>query len=171
MDIVKVQEVVNQILTTTGQFDYKAEAQTVAKVSFNNLSGTQTLTVEQAGAYMFNSLVSAGNIILKDTYVANVDTIDLRNLTTLTSLTDNTTANALDFQYANEIHLTIKDLNAGSLTVKSKTGGVIDLSALSDTTTAGIVQPIALSIQGPSSFTATGIKGDAYATSKGSMTF
>ena len=172
MDIVKVQAVVNQILTTTKQFDYKATAKAVTKVTFNNLSGTQTLTVEQAGAYMFKSLVSAGTITLKDTYVADVDTIDFRNLTTLTSVTDGTTANSLDFAYANEIHLTKIAYYPTSLTVKCKTGGVIDLSAISDTTIAGIVQPVSLTIGGPSSFTATGIKGDAYsASAKGAMSF
>ena len=74
MDIAKVQAVVDNILTTTGDYAYNVASTDIAKVSFNKLSGTQTMTIQQAGAYMFKSLVSAGNITLMDTYKSKVDT-------------------------------------------------------------------------------------------------
>ena len=86
MDIVKVQEVVDQILTTTGSFDYTAAAITVTGVTFNNLSGTQSLTLKQADGYELKSLVSAGVITLDNTWSSKVDIVDLRALTTLTSI-------------------------------------------------------------------------------------
>ena len=45
MDNTKLQAVIDQIKVTTGSFDYQAASSSVAAVSFDNLTGTQTLTV------------------------------------------------------------------------------------------------------------------------------
>jgi hypothetical protein len=95
MDIAKVQSVVDNILTTTGDFSYNAAALDVAGVTFNNLSGTQTLTLEQADGYEAKALVSAGNIVLMNTYASKVDIIDFRELTSLTSIGDGTAGQLL----------------------------------------------------------------------------
>jgi hypothetical protein len=170
MDIAKVQSVVNNILTTTGAYEYNVAGSTVGKVSFNNLSGTQTLTVQNTGAYMFKNLVSAGNITLMDTYQSKVDTVHLGSLTTVTSLSDGT-ANQLDFDAAEELHLTsLTYYNGGDLTLGTKAGGVLDISSLTDTNASAVVTPFTLTVDGPSSLTITGIKGDAYATTTGAIT-
>jgi hypothetical protein len=160
MDIEKVQSVVNNILTTTGAYSYNVAGSTVGKVTFNNLSGTQTLTVQNTGAYMFKNLVSAGNITLMDTYQSKVDTVHLGKLTTVTSLSDGT-ANQLDFDAAEEMHLSSLAYYGGDLTLHTKKGGVLDISSLTDTNLSDVVAPFDLSIDGPASVTVTGIKGDA----------
>ncbi|MAC92278.1 MAG: hypothetical protein CMC01_00985, partial [Flavobacteriaceae bacterium] len=120
MDIAKVQSVVDNILTTTGDYAYNVASTDIGKVTFNKLSGTQSLTVQQAGAYMFKGLVSAGNIILMDTYKTKVDTIHLGALTTVTSLSDGV-AGQLDFSSAEELHLTsLTYYPGGNLTLKTK---------------------------------------------------
>ncbi|MDA9225974.1 hypothetical protein N9P05_02515 [Flavobacteriaceae bacterium] len=167
MDIVKVQEVVDQILTTTGSFAYDAAAITVTGVTFNNLSGTQTLTLKQADGYELKSLVSAGAITLDNTWSSKIDIVDLRELTTLTSIN----AGTLDFTSATEVHLTkIAYYPGGNLTVNTKSDGVVDLSALTDTNASAIVAPFTLTIDGPSAVTLSTIKGDASATTKGGIT-
>ena len=170
MDIVKVQEVVDQILTTTGSFAYDAAGITVAGVTFNNLSGTQTLTLKQADGYELKSLVSAGAITLDNTWSSKIDIVDLRELTTLTSINGGS-AGTLDFTSATEVHLTkIAYYPGGNLTVNTKSDGVVDLSALTDTNASAIVSPFTLTIDGPSAVTLSTIKGDASATTKGAIT-
>ncbi|MDA7693796.1 hypothetical protein N8817_03310 [Flavobacteriaceae bacterium] len=167
MDIVKVQEVVDQILTTTGSFEYHAAEITVTGVTFNNLSGTQTLTLKQGDGYELKSLVSAGVITLDNTWSSKNDIVDLRELTTLTSIN----AGTLDFTSATEVHLTkMAYYPGGNLTVNTKSDGVVDLSALTDTNLSDIVSPFTLTIDGPSALTLSTIKGDASGTTKGAIT-
>ena len=171
MDIAKVQAVVDNILTTTGDYAYNVASTDIGKVTFNKLSGTQSLTVQQAGAYMFKGLVSAGNIILQDTYKTKVDTIHLGALTTVTSLSDGTTANTLDFSAAEELHLTSLTYYAGGdLTLKTKKDGVLAIGALTDTNASAVVTPMTLTVDGPASLTLAGIKGDASGAAKGAIT-
>ena len=59
MDATKLQELVDNIYTTTGHYTYEANSSTVPAVSFNNLTGTQTLTINQAGDYNFQTLQAA----------------------------------------------------------------------------------------------------------------
>jgi hypothetical protein len=170
MDIAKVQAVVDNILTTTGDYAYNVASTDIAKVTFNKLSGTQSLTVQQAGAYMFKNLVSAGNIVLMDTYKTKVDTIHLGALTTVTSLSDGVVGQ-LDFSAAEELHLTSLTYYAGgNLTLKTKRDGVLAIGALTDTNASAVVTPMTLTVDGPASLTFTGIKGDAYGASKGAIT-
>jgi hypothetical protein len=170
MDIAKVQSVVDNILTTTGDFSYNAAALDVAGVTFNNLSGTQTLTLEQADGYEAKALVSAGNIVLMNTYASKVDIIDFRELTSLTSIGDGT-AGQLDFTAAAEVHLTkIAYYPGGALTVNTKADGVIDITALTDTNASAVVAPFTLTIDGPASLTISNIAGDAAGSTKGAIT-
>ena len=160
MDIKKVQEVVDNIMTVTGSYSYNAGS-TVTGVTFNKLSATATLTIEQADGYELKALSKAGVVTLHDTYENKVDIVDLRNLSSVTSLSDGTTAHTLDFTQAAEIHLTKIGYYGNNLTIKSKKGGVVDLSALNDTNTSGIVTPFTLTLHNAKSFTSTLIKGDA----------
>ena len=170
MDIAKVQAVVDNILTTTGDYAYNVASTDIGKVTFNKLSGTQSLTVQQAGAYMFKGLVSAGNIVLMDTYKTKVDTIHLGALTTVTSLSDGVVGQ-LDFSAAEELHLTSLTYYAGGdLTLKTKRDGVLAIGALTDTNASAVVTPMTLTVDGPASLTFTGIKGDSYGASKGAIT-
>ena len=53
MDMAKVQEVADVILTVTKDISITSGASTIAEIVFNNLTGAATLTLEQAGGYHF----------------------------------------------------------------------------------------------------------------------
>jgi len=161
MDMVKVQELVDQILTVTGDFEYHAAASTIAEVTFNNLTGVQTLTLEQPGGYVFQELVSASKISLSDKYKSSVDIIDFRSLTSVSSFgTDAYTGGAITFDKADEIHLTSLPYYApGTLSLTGKKGGVIDISALDDVNSAGDQTSLNLSLKGPDSVTISNLDG------------
>ena len=168
MDIVKVQELVDQILTVTGDLEYTAAASTIAEVSFNNLSGVQTLTLEQPGGYVFQGLVSAQKIYLSDKYKSSVDIIDFRALTDVASFgTDAYTGGAITFDKAKEIHLTsLAYYTPGTLSLTGKKGGVIDITALDDVNASGDQSALNLSISGPETVAITKLDGKG-----GSLTF
>jgi hypothetical protein len=155
MSQADVQTVVNEILTVTGDFDYTAGASTIAETTFNNLSGVQSLTLKQGGGYHVKGLVSASNIVLDDTWKSTVTIVDLRSLTTVTSLSNEGQANGyLKFDKATEMHLTSLALfGTGGLDLQVKKGGVIDLTALDDLNSVGtaVGATYALSIDGPAS--------------------
>jgi len=168
MDIVKVQELVDEILTVTGDLDYTAAASTIAEVTFNNLSGVQTLTLEQPGGYVFQGLVSAQKIYLSDKYKSSVDIIDFRSLTDVASFgTDAYTGGAITFDKATEIHLTsLAYYTPGTLSLTGKKGGVIDITALDDVNASGTQTALNLSISGPETVAITKLDGKG-----GSLTF
>ena len=168
MDIVKVQELVDEILTVTGDLDYTAAASTIAEVTFNNLSGVQTLTLEQPGGYVFQGLVSAQKIYLSDKYKSSVDIIDFRSLKDVASFgTDAYSGGAITFDKATEIHLTsLAYYTPGTLSLTGKKGGVIDITALDDVNASGTQTALNLSISGPETVAITKLDGKG-----GSLTF
>ena len=165
MDIAKVQSVVDNILTVTGSYDYTAASSTVEGVTFNKLSGTATLTIKQNDGYELKGLGKATNIYLDDTWETGVDIVDLRNLSTVESINSQTASHTLDFTQAAEIHLTKVAYYGNDLTIKTKKGGVADLSALTDTNTLGVVAPYDLTLHNAASLTLSKFTGDASSTS------
>jgi hypothetical protein len=162
MDIVKVQELVNQFLTITKDLDYTAEASTIAEVTFDNLTGVQTVTLEQPGGYVLGALKSAQKIYLSDKYKGSVDVIDLRSLTSVASIgTDSYTNNKIDFNKATEIHLTaLPYYTPGSLELIGKKGGVIDITALRDVDANGEQADLDLTLNGPASISISELDGE-----------
>ncbi|MAM01822.1 MAG: hypothetical protein CMC11_06330, partial [Flavobacteriaceae bacterium] len=106
MDNAKVQELIDFILVTIGDFTYTADAAVTDEMTFNNLSGVESLTVDQKGGYVFQGLTSATNIVLDDD--ATVDIVDFRSLTSVLSLKDDAAAadGTFTFSKALELHLT-----------------------------------------------------------------
>ncbi|MDA9157214.1 hypothetical protein N9N98_01065 [Flavobacteriaceae bacterium] len=162
MDIVKVQELVNQFLTVTKDLDYTAGASTIAEVTFDNLTGVQTVTLEQPGGYVLAALKSAQKIYLSDKYKGSVDVIDFRSLTSVASIgTDSYTNNKIDFNKAAEIHLTaLPYYTPGSLELIGKKGGVIDITALRDVDSNSEQADLDLILNGPASVTISELDGE-----------
>ena len=106
MDIVKVQEFVDFITVTTGDFAYTALTDVETEVTFNNLAGTASLTLDQEGGYQLQALESATNIVLDDD--SSVSIVHLGSLISATSLKDDASATAGEFSFskATELHLT-----------------------------------------------------------------
>ena len=158
MDIEKVQAVVDNILVTLNDFTYTSGASTIAEVTFQNLTGTSSLTVEQAGGYDFRNLQSATNIVLGDAYKSTIGVIHFGALASVTSFATEGTPNTISFSKATELHLTSLPFYApGTLTLLVDTGSVIDITALDDVDSSGDQDDLSLTISGPSTLTLSNI--------------
>jgi len=153
MDIDQVQEVVDQILNVTKEFNYAAGADVDTEVTFSNLAGTATLTIDQEGGYMLENLTSATVITLNDD--TSVDVVHLGSLSTVTSINGGN----IHFEKATELHLTSMASYDGDLSLKVAKGGVIDLSSYRDVDTDGDATGDNLTIYGPASFTVSELDG------------
>ncbi|MDC0387117.1 hypothetical protein OAM55_01660, partial [Flavobacteriaceae bacterium] len=159
MDMEKVQAVVDNILVTLNDFTYTSGASTIAEVTFQNLTGTSSLTVEQAGGYDFRNLQSATNIVLGDAYKSTIGVIHFGALTSVASFATEATANTISFSKATELHLTaLPYYTPGALTLLVDTGSVIDITALDDVDSSGDQADLNLSITGPSTITLSNIE-------------
>jgi len=159
MDMTTVQELVNFILVTTGDFAYTAGTGVDTEVTFSNLTGTQSLTLDQEGGYMLENLESATIIKLDDD--SSVDVVHLGSLTSATSLSDGGAAGTFTFAKATELHLTSLPRSPhGEITLGVDEGGVIDLSSLTDTDADGDDTKLVLNLEGPASMTISNLSGD-----------
>ena len=165
MDIAKVQEVVNNILVTVEDFNYTSEDSDIAEVTFNNLTGTTTLTVEQAGGYNFQALESADVINLGDEFESTVTVIHFGALKSIQEFQTEGVADLISFNKATELHLTsLSYIESGELTIVTDEGAALPLDALDDEDSSGDEQSLDLDITGPASVTISSI-------AKGSFTF
>ncbi|MDC0872727.1 hypothetical protein OAP80_04920 [Flavobacteriaceae bacterium] len=162
MDIVKVQEVADEMLTITQDLSYTSSDKAIAEVKFNNLSGVQSLTMTQAGGYTFPELVSATVVTLGTLFDSTVTMVDFRKLATVTSIKSGTNDHSVEFDKATEIHLTALQRYAGTtalnpLTIEGDEGGVIAITALDDVDTDGDQSDLHIKITGPASMTISNI--------------
>ena len=161
MDNAKTQELINFIQVVIGDFSYTAAAAVTDEMTFNSLSGVESLTVDQKGGYVFQGLTSATNIVFDDD--ATVDVVDLRALTNVTSLKDDSgaTAGVFTFSKALELHLTALPRSPSTaLSLGVDEGGVIDISALTDTDATGKAARLNLTLDGPNNITISTLSGD-----------
>ena len=159
MDMEKVQAVVDNILVTLEDLTYTSTDSSIAEVTFQNLTGTSSLTVEQAGGYDFRNLQSATNIVLGDAYKSTIGVIHFGALASVTSFATEATPNTISFSKATELHLTALPYYApGTLILLVDTGSVIDITALDDVDSSGDQADLNLSITGPSTITLSNIE-------------
>jgi len=157
MDATKLQETIDQILTTVEDFSYEAGSSTAAAPTFNNLTGTRSLTVKIPGDIRFEGLVSAANIYLKDDFKSKTKVIHFGALTSVKKIFTDATANRIAFSKATELHLTsLKYYPPLNLTVVVDEGAAFP-NALDDVDADGDQKDITLNITGPASFTSTNI--------------
>jgi len=165
MDAEMLQRVVDQFLTVTGDFNYTSESSSIAEVTFTNLSGVQSMTLTQAGGYVFPALTSAKDITLKDDFESTVDIIDFRELTSVQNFYTDSTEDLIQFTKATELHLTklgrYDSSSTKVFTLEVDEGGVIDISALDDVDTDGDQEDIYLSITGPDAITISNLTDGA----------
>ena len=163
MDATKLQETIEQVLTTVKDFKYVATS-SVPAMTFNNLTGTATLTLKQAGNYVAQNLTSAQNIYLYDDFKSKVNVIDFRLLTSVQKFYTDTTADKIAFNKATELHLTeLVRYPPLNLTVELDEGAAFP-NKLDDVDADGDQKDITLDITGPAAVTFTNILD-------GSMTF
>jgi len=158
MDIEKVQEVVDNILNVTGSFDYAAAESTIAEVTFTNLSGTQSLTLKQAGGYDLPALVSATVITLNDSFESKIESIDLSALTSVTRFFTSTDTDTVEFNKATSINIgALGRYPQTALTLESDEGGSINIDTLDDVDADGDQSDLTLSVTGPATLSLTNI--------------
>jgi hypothetical protein len=159
MDQTKVQELVNNILTTVKDFTYTSQASSIAETTFDNLTGTRSLTITQGGGMRFPNLVSATEIHLNDSFESTVDVIHFGSLTSVQKFYTDDTAHLIEFTKATELHLTsLLYYPGGVLTLETDEGAAMpfvldDIDADGDTLAAGLT----LTITGPASFSSSQI--------------
>ena len=167
MDATKLQETVDFIKTTTGNFSYVAANSSTATVTFLELTGTQSLTITQPGDYRFDNLGSATNIVLGDKFKSKVNIIHFGALTSVSKFyTDTASPNLIDFNKATELHLTsLVHYPPNNLTMRidDEDNSVIAL-AIDDVDATGAQSNITLDIEGPNSVSLSNLKD-------GSLTF
>jgi hypothetical protein len=162
MDETKMQTVIDNILTITGDYSYTSEASSISEMVFTNLSGTQSLTVEQAGGYQFPALSTATIIDLGDAFENSVTKIDFRELTSVTNFKTESVSNKIAFDKAIELHLTKlprynNTSSSSSLVIVTDEGAAMPISALDDVDSSGEQENIYLNITGPASVEFTNI--------------
>ena len=164
MDATKLQETIDQILTTVKDFSYEAGSSTALAPTFNNLTGTRSLTVKTPGDIRFEGLVSASNIFLKDDYKSKTKVIHFGKLTSVQKFHTDATANRIAFNKATELHLTeLEYYPPLDLTVVLDEGAAFP-NKIDDRDADGDQKDITLNITGPASVSFTNILD-------GSMTF
>ncbi|MDA9937355.1 hypothetical protein N9D30_02030 [Flavobacteriaceae bacterium] len=158
MSQADVQTVVDQFLTITGDFSYTSAAATIAETKFTNLSGVQSVTVDQAGGYSFPALVSATNISLGTSFSSSVKVIDFGELTSVTKFSS-TADHQVHFSKATNFHITKLGRYGASLSVLLDEGSTFLMDALKDVNAAGTVSALALTIEGPAAMTISNLDG------------
>jgi len=165
MDMAKVQEVADVILTVTKDITVTSGASTIAEIVFNNLTGAASLTLEQAGGYHFPVLKSAASIYLSDKYESTITRVNFPALTSVTSMgTDSRTNGVIEFTKATEMSFAALPRYGASLSFTTKKGkadavSTLDISALRDVDAAGEISALALSITGPNSVDISSLDG------------
>ena len=163
MDMVKLQTVIDRVFTVNGAVAYTAASASATMPTFQKMVSAGNITVKASGDIRFDKLITAGDITLNDTWESKVGVIHFGAMTTAGTLTTGSTAHTVDFNQATEVHLTALPYYNGStatqaLTIKTKKGSVVDLSALDDVTAAGTASNLTLTLDGPASFTSTNLK-------------
>ena len=151
MDATIAQEVVDNIGTVVGDFDFSATTSAVTALTFDNISGTGDLSVDQAGPYSFAGLTSAGAITLGTSSAAKVTVVNLEALTTVTSIQTGTATHTISFAKATNIHLTALTRYGASLTLLGDDDSTILIDNLTSTDANGLESSLALSITGATS--------------------
>ena len=159
MDATKLQETVNQMLTITADLTYTG-ASTEAMPTFLNLTGVASMTIEGAGEYRFDNLISAGNIILNNNNSSDNTIIHFGKLTNYLSIQDDGgVANTVKFSNAAEFHLSsITKLSGSKLDITIDEGGVLAMGALTGLNSVGATDVVDIDIEGPTSVALTTIK-------------
>jgi hypothetical protein len=151
MDATIAQEVVDNIGTVVGDFEFTATTSAVTALTFDKIAGTADLSVDQAGPYSFAGLTSAGAITLGTSSAAKVTVVNLEALTTVTSIQTGTATHTISFAKATNIHLTALTRYGAALTLLGDDDSTILIDNLTSTDANGLESSLALSITGATS--------------------
>ena len=146
VDAAKLQAVVEQMVTITGDLTYTQSGTDVSSVEFTNLSGVTDLTVNQEAAISFPALASAADVSI--TANSKVTGVSFPALATVSSF------NTMTFTSAESIDLSALKFYDAALTIGTKNNGTVMLDAFENVDANGTATAHALTINGASVFTA-----------------
>jgi hypothetical protein len=182
MDYTKVQTLADRVNTMTGNLVYSAASSTGTEVVFNNLTSAGNVTMTQPKGYSFPKLANAAAIRLNSTYETTVTNISFPALTSATSIdTDAAVAAAFDinFTYATNVDFGAMVTAPGNtITITTKKDAVLDMDAYKSTDATGNAVNIALTLNGPASYTngtaagtfaSTGLPGNTVGAADGTI--
>jgi len=173
MDSAAVNAITAQMLTITGDVKVRMPSQSYAAITFPELTSAANIIMAQAGSYSLPKLVSAIAITFGNNYSSKVTMVDLRALTTVTSLNTGTvaadytvsanSANTLQFDEAEEMHLTSIGYYAPkTLTLELEEGGTLDLTAFKSQDSEDKVRSVTLNVTGASSVVLPNYKNGSF---------
>ena len=171
MNMADLQTVIDKVYNVTGNVTFtNTTAANQTPITFNKLTSASDVNLTQKGQYELKTLVSARTITLSDTYSDDVSKVHLDALTTVTNIFTGSTEDAITFDQADAIDLgSLAYYTGGNLSLTTKTGGTLDIASLTDTNSAGTLAPMTLTVAGPASLSISKLKGDALATTAGSI--
>jgi hypothetical protein len=170
MDMDDLQGVLDKVFNVTGHVTFTNTLATQTAMDFDKLTSADDVNLKQKGQYNLAALTTASDITLHDTYSDDVSSVDLGALTSVTNINTGSTADAITFDQSTSIDLgALAYYAGGDLSLTTKTGGTLDIASLTDTNTAGTLTPFTLTIAGPASLSISKIKGDAGATTDGTI--
>ena len=146
-----LQEVLDVMVTITGNVTYTMVVNSSTQAKFNNLTSVGNLTLDVAGDINFPLLENASVVKLNNTHKNYVTAVEFPVLSTVTSFYTGTTADAIDFPKATAITLTTLKNYVGvasDLTISGKLNFVLDLAALTSKKATGANNKIDLTING-----------------------
>ena len=161
MDMAKLQTVIDKIFTVNGTWNYTAVASSATQPTFTKLLSTGAMTITPSGDVRMDNLATAGNISITTTYESKIGILHMGSLTTSGTIGTGS-AGTISLAQATEVHLTSLPYYGGSatqsLSITTKKGATLLLSALDDVTSAGAAANLSLTLNGPASFTSTNLK-------------
>lgn len=154
MSATDLQEVLDVMVTVTGNISYSMVSNSSTQAVFNNLTSVGDLTLDVAGSINMPLLENAGAVKFGTTHKNYVTAIEMPVLSSVTSFKTDSAADTIDFSKATAVTLTALANYDGAtpasskLTIAGKLDFTLDLAALTSKTAAGAKNPIALTIEG-----------------------
>ena len=171
MNMTDLQTVMDKIYNVTGNVTFtNTTSDNQTAITMDNLTSAQDVNLQQKGPYSLKTLVSAKKLTLGNTYSDDVTAVHLDALTTVTNIFTGTTEDEINFDQAATVDLgSMTYYSGGDLSITTKTGGTLDVGKLTDTNTAGTLAPFTFTVAGPATLALTKFKGDALASTTGSI--
>ena len=144
-----------------GTFTYNSGSATGFTPTFDEMVAATVLTLTPAGPVSFKKLASATDVTITTTYSTKITSVDMNALASVSSFNTGS-ANELHVTSATNVDLGSLPRYGTSLSIQTKKGATLDIAALDDVGTTGLIAPITLAINGPASVSLSKISDGTY---------
>jgi hypothetical protein len=164
-----IQTFINRIKTMNGTFKYDSGSATGFAPTFDEMVAGTIFDIKMAGPISAKKLASATTMTISTTYSTKITSLDLSALTSVTTLSSGTdgseVANTVTLASATNVDLGALPRYGSALSITTKKGATLDIAALDDVGTTGLIDPITLTLNGPDSVTLSKISDGTIALS------